>query len=65
MRASAIVMADEFVQDSLEMTLAQRDDPIQALSANRADQSLAKRVRLRRSSRRFQDADPETAHCAI
>ena len=65
MRTATIVMPDELTKDSFEMTLAQRNDPIQAFSADGADQSLAKRFRLRRSSRRFQDADSETAHGAI
>ena len=58
-------MIDELAKDSLEMTLAERNDPIQAFPADGSDQPLAKCIRLRRSSRRFQDADPETAHGAV
>ena len=39
------------------MLLTDRDDPVETLSADRADQSFAERVRLGRSYRRLDDLD--------
>jgi len=48
MRSPLIVVLDPFLEDSPQMFLAQRDQEIQALSANRADEPLAVCIRLRR-----------------
>jgi hypothetical protein len=54
-RSSPIVMSRPFPQDQADMLLTDRDDPVETLSADRADQSFAERVRLRRTNRRPQN----------
>ncbi len=51
-RSSPIAMSRPFPQDSTDVLLTERDDPVETLSADRADQSFAERVRLRRTNRR-------------
>jgi hypothetical protein len=58
-------MADELANNSPEVILSQRNEPIQAFSANRANQSLAEGVRLGCSGRRLQDAQSEAPQFGI
>jgi hypothetical protein len=44
---SAIVMSNPFLKNSAKMPVTQGDQPIQALSTNRADQPFAMSIRLR------------------
>src|SRR5713226_9946684 len=50
----AMVVRDPFAQDPSEMSLVKGDQPVQTLPPYRADQTLAKAVRLRRPHGRFQ-----------
>ena len=45
--SATIVMSYPFLKDSAKMPFTTRDHPIQALSANGADQAFAMSVRLR------------------
>jgi hypothetical protein len=47
------------------MAFAERDQPVEALPADRPDQALAKRVGLRRSHRRLQDSQPHRRHGTV
>ena len=58
MWAAVVVGSDRWAQDLPEMPLIESNHEIQALAADRADQPLAERVRLRRPHRRFQDSRP-------
>jgi hypothetical protein len=49
-------MRDPFGEDLSEVALAERDQPVQALSPYGADQPFTERIRLRRLHERFQDA---------
>ncbi len=52
--STMVVMGHPFPQDSPKVPFVQQDQPIQTLTTDRADQSLAERVRLRAAHRRFQ-----------
>ena len=54
-RAAVIVMRDPSAQHIPKMPLIEWDQEVKTLSADRAYQPFAKSVRLRRSSRRFED----------
>jgi hypothetical protein len=45
MRTTLIVVDDPLLKDVSEMTLVQPNHPIQTLTADRADQPFAKRIR--------------------
>jgi transposase InsO family protein len=62
MRAS-VVVADVFAQDAFGVALAEEQDVVEAVAAERPNQALANRVRLRRSWRREEAPHPETAPC--
>ena len=64
-RTPAIVMRDPLLKDASEMTLVQRNQPVQAFAPNRANQSFAERVRLRRSHRRLEDRQTHRHDCPI
>ncbi len=54
MRAPTIVVRDPFAKDPSEMALVEWDQPVQTLPPHRADQALAKGVRLWRPHGRLQ-----------
>ena len=56
MNAAMIVMQYPVVESVLEMPLAQRDEEIQALPADRSHHTFASGICLGRSERRPQDA---------
>jgi hypothetical protein len=58
-RATAIVVAYEFFNDQPEVPFIDRDEVVEALAADGADQSFAESVGCRRSRRSLQDASPE------
>ena len=57
MRAFAVVMLDVDPQDMFEMSAADDQEPVEALVADRADESLRVGVRLRRLHQRVDDRD--------
>src|ERR1035437_2213740 len=57
MRAMAVVMSDVIGQDLLEMSTPEDEEPIGALSADGADESLGERVRSWRSNGCLDDSD--------
>src|SRR6266849_10804881 len=56
MRTTAMVVRDPLAKDPSEMSLVEGEQPVQTLPPYRADQALAKGVRLRRPHGRFQHA---------
>ena len=64
-RASAIVVIRPFPKDAAEVAFAQRDEVVQALAANRADQPLAECVRLWATDWGFQRAHVEAGQGGI
>jgi hypothetical protein len=61
----AIVVRDPLAKDVSEVTLVQRNHPVQALAPYRANQSFAERVRLWRSHRRLEDCQTHRRDGAI
>ena len=55
MRAVLVVVCDVLRQDLLEMTPTEDEEPIEALPAHGADETLGHRVRARRPSGRLDD----------
>ena len=55
--STPIVVNDPLSQDTSKVPFIQHDQPIQAVSPDRADQPFAERVRLRASHRRLQHRD--------
>ena len=49
----AVVVVDVGAEDVLEVAAVDDQQPVQALGADRADESFGDRVRFRRSHRRF------------
>jgi hypothetical protein len=60
-RTAAIVMAYEFSDDPPEVPLVDRDQVVEALPSDGADQPLAERVGRRRSRRGFQHANAKAS----
>jgi len=56
-RAFAVVVLDVDPQDMFEMSAADDQEPVEALVADRADESLREGVRLRRLHQRVDDRD--------
>jgi len=48
MRSFTVVVRDPFREEAPEMTLVERNHPIETLAPGRANEALAVRVRLRR-----------------
>ena len=46
-RTSAVIVLNPLLKDPSQMTLAQRNHPVKALTPDRADHAFAERVRLR------------------
>ena len=65
MRADGIVVVDVLGEDASEVTLAQDDHVIEALSSDGADHTLGDGIRLRSSERRDDRHDAETAQPQI
>ena len=65
MRADGIVVVDVLGEDASEVTLAQDDHVIEALSSDGADHTLGDGIRLRSSERRDDRHDAETAQVPI
>src|SRR2546425_12315185 len=63
--AAAIVVSDPLPKHTSHEALVQRNHEIQTLTPDRADQSLAERVRLRRPHRRLEDRQPHRRDRAI
>ena len=61
MRSSAIVVGDPGFEDKPQMGLGQRNQPVQALPANRANYALANGIRLWAAGRGLQYLDSERA----
>jgi hypothetical protein len=57
-RSTLIVVNHPLSQDEPQIPFIQHDQPIQALSPNRADQPLAERIRLRASHPRLHHRQP-------
>ena len=55
MGPAAVIVGDPLLKDASELGLVQRHHEIRAFPADRADQPLAKRVRLPGANRRFED----------
>ena len=60
-----IVMHDELVDHQLQVPLVQRDEIVQTLATDGADEPLAKGVRLRRTNWSFEDAQAEASESSI
>jgi hypothetical protein len=60
MRPTPVIVACEFFDDAPEVPLVDRDEVIEALPANRADQPFAEGIGCRGSRRSFQDAHAES-----
>ncbi len=56
-RAFGVVVLDVDPQDMFEMSAADDQEPVEALVADRADESLREGVRLRRLHQRVDDRD--------
>ena len=56
MRTTPIVVKDPLGHDLPQMPLIERNEMVETFPPRRADQSLAKRIRLRDAGGRFQDA---------
>lgn len=54
MWSAPVIMCDPLLEKSPQVPLIQRDQKVQAFAANRADQSLTERVRLRSLEGRLQ-----------
>jgi hypothetical protein len=63
--STMVVMGHPFPQDSPKVPFVQQDQPIQTLTTDRADQPLAKRVRLRAAHRRFQPCQAHRVNGAV
>ena len=61
MRARGVVMSDPRFESAPQLGFRQRDQPVQALPANCADDSFADRIRLRAARRGFQYLNSELA----
>ena len=64
-RTPAIVVRDPLREDSAEMTLGERNQPVEAFAPNRANHAFAERIRLWRSHRRLEDGEPHSRDCPI
>ncbi len=62
---SPIVMIDPLPKNGAKVTLRYRNDEVQTLATDRADQPLTKCVRLWHASRRFKDCQPHHFERAI
>ena len=58
MRPLAVVVLDVVAQDALEVAAAEDQQPVEALLAERADEALGVRVRVRGAERRPDHLDP-------
>ncbi len=65
MRATAIVMAPELVDDPSEMPLVDRDEVVEKLPADGADQPFAKGIGCRCSRRRLEDVNAEAVQFSV
>ena len=63
--STLIIVNHPLPQDEPKMPFIQHDQPIQALSPDRADQPLAERIRLRASHRRLQHRQTHRRHHVI
>jgi hypothetical protein len=63
--STMVVVKHPFLQDGPEMPFIQQDQPIQALATDRADQALAKRIRLRTAHGRFQHRQARRLNRAV
>ena len=57
MRAVPVVVREVLGEDLFEMTAIEDEEPVEALSADAADDALGKRVRARRPNGRLDDPD--------
>src|SRR5713101_3908539 len=57
MRPMAVVVIDVDAEDALELPAADDQDPVEALTPQRADEALGVRVRLRRLDRGLDDLE--------
>ena len=60
-----VVVSHPLLQHRPKVPFIQQNEPIQTLTTDRADQSLAERVRLRAARRRFQHLQAHRGDCAI
>jgi len=65
MRSSAIIVANPFTKNLLQMTFAEWNQEVQAFSPNRADQPFTERVRFGCPDWRFQNTNAETIQSHI
>jgi len=65
MRASSVMVHRELLDNQLQVSFAQRNEVVQALPANGADQPLAERVRFRCSHWRSQNTQAESVQRLI
>ena len=56
-RAPVIVMREPLLEDASEVGLVERNHPVEAFAPNRANDSFAEGVRLRRSQRCLEDRE--------
>src|SRR5262245_52971490 len=63
--STLVVMSHPLPKDGPKVPLIQQNQPIQTLTTDRADQSLAERVRLRAAHRRFQHRQAHRSDGAI
>jgi hypothetical protein len=57
MRAPPVVALDVLPKDSLEMTMAEDEDPVEAFSPHRPHPTFSEGIGPRRSDRRLDDSD--------
>ena len=57
MRPVGVVVLDVDTQDTIELSAACDQEPVEAVAANRADPALGERVRVRRPKRGADDLD--------
>ena len=63
--AAAIVVADPFTEDLVQMSRIERNDVVQTFATNGSDQSFAMCVGRRHTNRRSQYVDAPTLHLFI
>jgi hypothetical protein len=64
-RSAPIVMRDPLLKNAPQVTLVQRNHPVQAFAPNCANHSFAERVRGRRSHRRLEDRQTHCGDCPV
>lgn len=65
MRSRLVVAADPAAEDAVQMVLRQRNQPVEALPADRADQPLAERIGLGRPDWRLEHTQADAVDHAI